>query len=186
MLGEFLQVSIVGVGPNLISFHGPSGTSLAVPSNTMYLPREKAREIVRAEFEKRTPAGKSTNPCYLHENKALLEIGTMLLRYRQGELQAGPSISNVDEEGFLDIEGTKVRFLVYVENNLAGVPVADLSADDLGVLLDLSGRKNRLPKTVADALSLFPRATYLDALQSGIMAVRQLEMVNSWVRKDAA
>jgi hypothetical protein len=116
----------------------------------------------------------------LHENRVLLEIGEMMLRYRAGELQSGPCVPNVDEDGYLDIEGTKARFRSHVENILAGIPVADLCSDDLDVLLDLSGAKNRLPNVMSAALSLIPRATYADALQSGIFAVDQLEMLNWW------
>ena len=116
----------------------------------------------------------------LHENRALLEIGAMMLRYQQGELKSGPCAPNVDEEGYLDIEGVKARFRRYVENILAGIPTADLCSDDLDVLHELSGAKNRLPKSMAEALSLIPRATYADALQSAIFAVQQKEMLNSW------
>ena len=65
----------------------------------------------------------------------------------------------VDDEGYLDIKGVKVRFLGHVENLHAGVPVADLCSDDFDVLLNLSGAKNRLPKGMAEALSLLPRST---------------------------
>ena len=116
----------------------------------------------------------------LHENRALLEIGTMMLRYRQRELQSGPCAPNLDEDGYLDIEGTKARFRTHVENILAGIPVADLCSDDLDVLLDLSGGKNRLPNSMVEALSLLRCSTYADALQSGIAAVQQSEMLNSW------
>jgi hypothetical protein len=68
----------------------------------------------------------------------------------------------------------------YVENILAGIPVADLCSDDLDVLLDRSGGKNRLPNVMSAALSLLPRSTYAAALQSGIFAVQQTEMLNSW------
>jgi hypothetical protein len=80
----------------------------------------------------------------------------------------------------LDVAGVKTRFRSHVENILAGIPVADLCSDDLDVLRDLSGGKNRLPNVMSAALSLLPRSTYADALQSGIFAVQQLEMLNSW------
>jgi len=74
----------------------------------------------------------------------------------------------------------KPRCHSHVENILAGIPVADLRSGDLDVLRDLSGGKNRLPKSMVDALSLPPRSTYADAVHSGIFAVQQLEMLNSW------
>jgi hypothetical protein len=116
----------------------------------------------------------------LHENRALPEIGRMMLRYRAEELQSGPCAPHIDAEGYLDIEGAKARFRSHVENLLTGIPVADLCSHDLDILQDLSGQKNRLPKSMAEALSLLPRSTYADALQSGIFAVQQSEMLNSW------
>src|SRR5258708_39317278 len=107
----------------------------------------------------------------LYENRTLLEIGTMMLRYQARELQSGPCVPSVDEEGYLDFECVKARFRSHADNILAGIPVADLCSDDLDVLLDLSGAKNRLPKSMSAALSLLPRSTYADALQSGIFAV---------------
>jgi hypothetical protein len=115
----------------------------------------------------------------LHENRGLLEIGRMMLRYQAGNLQSGPCVPSVDEEGYLD-KCVKARFRSHVENILAGIPVADLCSDDLDILQDLSGGKNRLPKSMVEALSLLARSTYADALQSGIFAVQQLEMLNSW------
>jgi len=116
----------------------------------------------------------------LYENRALLEIGRMMLRFQAGELQSGPCAPNIDEEGYLDIEGVKARFLGHVENILAGIPVSDLCLDDFDVLQNLSGRKYRLPKATVEQLSLLPRSTYADVLQSGIFAVQQLEPLNSW------
>jgi hypothetical protein len=102
----------------------------------------------------------------LHENRGLLEIGRMMLLYQAGNLQSGPCVPSVDEEGYLDFECVKARFRRHVENILAGIPVADLCSDDVDVLLDLSGGKNRLPKSMSAVLSLLPRSTYADALQS--------------------
>jgi len=116
----------------------------------------------------------------LHENRGLLEIGSMMLRHQAGNLQSEPCLPSVDEEGYLDFECVKARFRSHVENILAGIPVADLCSDDLDILQDLSGGKNRLPKSMVEALSLLARSTYADALQSGIFAVQQSEMLNSW------
>jgi hypothetical protein len=116
----------------------------------------------------------------LHENRALLEVGMMMLRYRLGELRSDLCAPNMHEEAYLDVEGAKARFCSHVENILAGVPVADLCSDDLDVLRSLSSGKNRLPQSLVEALSLLPRSTYAAALQSGIFAVHQSEMLNSW------
>lgn len=111
---------------------------------------------------------------FQHENPVLIKIGEMLLRYRQDKSKHVVTIGDVD------VEEVKARFLQYGERCLAGIEVADLSADDLDVLCDLSGRKYRLPKATVEALGLLPHSTYADALQSGIFVVQQLEMLDSW------
>ena len=57
LLENLLEVPIVGfqqgfgIRPDMILFSGPFGATCAIPRNTIYEPREQAREVVRARIE---------------------------------------------------------------------------------------------------------------------------------------
>jgi hypothetical protein len=57
LLENLLEVPIIGfqqgfgIRPDMILFSGPFGATCAIPRNTIYEPREQAREVVRVKIE---------------------------------------------------------------------------------------------------------------------------------------